>query len=68
MNDYQNLAKAGVTPEQEVIRHFCSFGPVPDSLHQPVKDKKWRNALQLASSMAEAEEKKRPMLKVKAWG
>ncbi|GAB1732624.1 hypothetical protein NU195Hw_g3713t1 [Hortaea werneckii] len=69
LNDYQNLAKAGVTPEQEVLtRHFCYFGPVPDSLYQQIKDEKWRHALQLASSMAEAEVKERPMLRLRAWG
>ncbi|RMY72759.1 hypothetical protein D0864_10357 [Hortaea werneckii] len=69
LNDYQKLAKAGVTPEQEVLtRHFCYFGPVPESLYQQIKDKKWRHALQLASSMAEAEVKERPMLRLRAWG
>ena len=69
MNDYQKLAKAGVTPEQEVLtRHFCYFGPVPESLYQQIKDKRWRHALQLASSMAEAELEERPMLRLRAWG
>ncbi|KAF2724743.1 kinase-like protein [Polychaeton citri CBS 116435] len=69
LNDYQNLVKAGITPEEEVVtKHFCYFGPVPESLYQHIKDQKWRVALQLASRMAEAEVEERPMLRMRAWG
>ncbi|CZS96161.1 uncharacterized protein RAG0_05596 [Rhynchosporium agropyri] len=69
LNDYQKLVKAGISPEQEVVtRHFCYFGPVPESLYQQIKDEKWRNALQLASKMAKAEVEERPMLRMMVWG
>ncbi|CAK3772217.1 Serine threonine- kinase ppk4 [Lecanosticta acicola] len=69
LNDYQRLVKAGITPEQEVLtKHFCYFGPVPESLYQQIEDEKWRAALQLASRMAEAEVEERPMLRLRVWG
>lgn len=69
MNNYQDLAKAGITPEQEILtKHFCYFGPVLESLYQQIKDEKWRTALRLASRMAEAEVKERPMLRYTVWG
>ena len=69
LNDYQNLVKAGISPEQEVVtKHFCYFGPVPESLYQQIKDEKWRNALQIASKMAETEVEERPMLRMTVWG
>jgi hypothetical protein len=69
LNDYQNLVKTGITPEQEVVtKHFCYFGPVPESLYEQIKDDKWRVALQVASRMAEAEVEERPMLRLRVWG
>lgn len=69
LNDYQDLVKAGVTPEQEIMtKHFCYFGPVPESLYQQIKDEKWRTALRLAAKMAEQEVEERPSLKLRVWG
>lgn len=69
MNDYQSLKKAGITPEQEIVtKHFCYFGPVPESLYQQIKDEDWRNALRLAAQMADAEVEERPVLRMSFWG
>ena len=69
LSHYQNLIKAGITPEQEIVtKHFCYFGPIPESFYQQIEDEKWRTALQLASRMAEAEVKERPMLRLRVWG
>ncbi|KJX93784.1 calcium/calmodulin dependent protein kinase [Zymoseptoria brevis] len=69
LKNYQDLLKAGITPEQEIItKHFCYFGPVPESLYQQIRDEDWRTALRGASEMAEAEVKDRPILRLQLWG
>ncbi|KAF1849203.1 kinase-like protein [Cucurbitaria berberidis CBS 394.84] len=69
LHDYQELLKAGIPPEQEVItKHFCYFGPVPESLYEQIKDENWRTALRGAAKMAEAEVQERPMLRLETWG
>lgn len=69
MNNYQNLVKAGITAEQEVLtNHFCYFGPVPETFFQQIKDEKWKSALRLASRMAEEKVEKQPDLKLRVWG
>ncbi|SMR50503.1 unnamed protein product [Zymoseptoria tritici ST99CH_1A5] len=69
LRNYQDLVKAGITPEQEIItKHFCYFGPVPESLYQQIRDENWRTALRSASEMAEAEVKERPILRFRLWG
>lgn len=69
MNDYQNLVKAGITTEQEVItNHFCYFGPVPETLYQQIKDEKWRSALRLASRMVEEKVEEQPNPRSRVWG
>lgn len=69
LNDYQDVVKAGVTPEQEVLtKHFCYFGPVPENLYLAVKDEKWSAALRLAATMAGAEVEDRPELRLRFWG
>jgi hypothetical protein len=69
LNDYQNLVKAGITAEQEVItNHFCYFGPVPETLYQQIKDEKWRSALRLASRVADEKVEEQPNLRLRVWG
>ncbi|KAF1349033.1 kinase-like domain-containing protein [Delphinella strobiligena] len=69
LNDYQDLVKAGITAEQEVItNHFCYFGPVPETLYQQIKDEKWRSALRLASKLAEEKVEEQPDLRLRVWG
>lgn len=68
LNDYQALARAGITPEQEIIsKHFCYFGPVPKGLYRQIKDENWRTALQVASRVAEVEVEERPTLRLNVW-
>lgn len=69
LNDYQELARRGITPEQEVlIRHFSYFGPVPEGLFKQVNDQDWCNALKGASEIAEEAVKEQPGLRFERWG
>ncbi|EMF16201.1 kinase-like protein [Sphaerulina musiva SO2202] len=55
LKDYQDLVKAGISAEQAVVvKHFCYFGPVPESLYEQIKDKDWRSAFRAASREAKA--------------
>lgn len=68
IRDYAKLVEKGISPEQEILtKHFCYFGPVPESLFARV-DEKWSTALQLASKMAEIEVGERPSLRFRVWG
>lgn len=69
LNDYQELAKRGIRPEQEVlIRHFSYFGPVPEGLLKQVTSEDWCNALRGASKIAEEAVKEQPELRFEQWG
>lgn len=69
INDYQELVKSGIRPEQEIlIRHFSYFGPVSDGLLKQVNNENWCNALSGASEIAEAVVKEQPELRFECWG
>ncbi|KAI5860034.1 kinase-like domain-containing protein [Durotheca rogersii] len=69
LNDYQELAKTGIPPEQEILtRHFCYFGLVPEGLLKQVDSEDWCDALKGASTIAEEELKERPELRFEWWG
>jgi serine/threonine protein kinase len=69
LNDYQELVKSGIRPEQEIlIRHFSYFGPVSDGLLRQVNSEDWCNALRGASEIAEEAVKEHPELRFKRWG
>ena len=69
LNDYQELAKSGIRPEQEIlIRHFSYFGLVPEGLLKQVNSKDWCDALKGASEIAEEAVKEQPELRFERWG
>jgi serine/threonine protein kinase len=69
INDFQELIKSGIRPEQEIlIRHFSYFGPVSDGLLKQVNDENWCNALRGASEIAEEAVKEQPKLRFECWG
>ena len=69
INNYQELVKNSISPEQEILtRHFCYFGPVSDGLLKRVNDEKWCNALSGASKLAEEAVKEQPELRFEWWG
>jgi len=69
LDDYQDLLKAGITPEQEVLtRHFAYFGPVPESLYTRIPDEAWKTALRTAAHVADLEVTERPGLRLRIWG
>ncbi|KAF9731772.1 hypothetical protein PMIN06_011227 [Paraphaeosphaeria minitans] len=69
LNDYQELARRGIRPEQEIlIRHFSYFGPVPEGLLKQVNSEDWCNALRGASEIAEEAVKEQPELRFERWG
>lgn len=68
MRDYQDLVKAGISAEQAVVvKHFCYFGPVPESLYEQIKDKDWRSAFRAASTEADAAVGEEPLMRIGAW-
>ena len=69
MNNYSDLLKLGVSPEQEILnRHFCYFGPVPEGLFKVVNDEQWCKALRGLSTMAEEQVKEHPEKRFRQWG
>ncbi|KAH9840408.1 kinase-like protein [Teratosphaeria destructans] len=51
LDNYQDLLKAGITAEQEVLtRHFAYFGPVPESLYTRIPDEGLEDCLAQCSS------------------
>ncbi|OCL11970.1 kinase-like protein [Glonium stellatum] len=69
LNDYQELVKSGITPEQEIlIRHFSYFGPVAEGLLKQVNSEDWCNAVKGASDIAEEAVKEQPELRFERWG
>ncbi|KAH3987681.1 hypothetical protein HBI25_002350 [Parastagonospora nodorum] len=69
INDYQELAKLGITPEQEILtRHFSYFGSANDGLLKQIDSEKWSKALKLASQMAELAVEDQPEMRFDVWG
>jgi hypothetical protein len=69
LDNYQELVKAGISPEQEILtRHFCYFGPVTEGLLKQVDDEDWRNALKGTSGVADKALKEQPELRFEHWG
>lgn len=69
MDNYQELVKHGIMPEQEImIRHFCYFGLVTEGLLKQVKHENMCGALKVASEIAEKELKERPEMRSECWG
>lgn len=58
VEDWKELIEAGYPPEQDIVtKHFCYFGPVPDTLYEQIRDEHWRKAFQSAAEAADAEVK-----------
>ncbi len=69
MNDYQELVKRGISPEQEIlVRHFSYFGLIPEGLLKQVNSEDWCNALKGASAIAEEAVKEQPGLRFERLG
>ena len=69
MNNYQELLKQGISPEQEILcRHFSYFGLVSEGLLKQVDDEAWCDALKAASKFAEQTVMDQPQVKFESWG
>ncbi len=81
LNDNQELAKRGISPEQEIlVRHFSYFGPVPEGLLKQIEpipeglpkqvdsEGWWCSALKGASKIAEKAVAEQPELRFERWG
>ena len=68
LNNYQELLRHGIMPEQEVLsRHFTYFGLAPEGLLKQVDDEKWCVALKAASQIAEQVINDQPELRFERW-
>ncbi|PIA94291.1 hypothetical protein CB0940_08807, partial [Cercospora beticola] len=68
VEDWKELIEAGYPPEQDIVtKHFCYFGPVPDTLYEQIRDEHWRKAFQSAAEAADAEVKERPEMRMEYW-
>ncbi|OAA68354.1 Protein kinase-like domain protein [Niveomyces insectorum RCEF 264] len=69
LNNYQELVKHGIPPEQEILaRHFAYFGLVPEGLLKQVDNELWCGALKEASASAAKAVKEHPDLRFQHWG
>jgi hypothetical protein len=69
LSDLDSLAKAGIPAEQEVVtKHFCYFGPVPESLYAQIKDDDWRAAFRSAARLADTQAREQPFSRLDFWG
>ncbi|KAI0509145.1 kinase-like domain-containing protein [Xylaria bambusicola] len=70
LNDYRELVKHGILPEQEIlIRQFCYFWPVPEGLLKHVDSELWYNLLKKASDVADREVKDQTAgMRFERWG
>ncbi|KAI4941938.1 hypothetical protein J4E91_010488 [Alternaria rosae] len=69
INDYQDLVKLGISPEQEILtRHFSYFGSANEGLLNQIASEKWTKALKLASQMAELAVQDQPEMSFEVWG
>lgn len=68
MDEYQELRKHGITPEQEILtRQLSYFGPAPEGLSKQINSEVWSTALQGASSMAEEAAREEPGRRFEQW-
>ncbi|KAF1944994.1 kinase-like protein [Clathrospora elynae] len=69
LNNYQELVRNDIMPEQEILtRHFSYFGSVPKGLLEQVNSDNWCNALKAASRTAEEAVREQPGLRFERWG
>jgi serine/threonine protein kinase len=69
LNNYQELVKSGIMPEQEIlVRHFSYFGLATEGLFKRVDSEVWCRALKSASAMAEYNVKEQPNQRFEVWG
>jgi hypothetical protein len=69
LNNYQELAQRGITPEQEIVtRHFCYFGLPTEGLFKQIDNEDWRDALKGAAEVAERTLEEQPELRFQNWG
>jgi serine/threonine protein kinase len=68
LENYQDLVRLGITPEQEVLsRHFAYFGPVPDALYRRVDDEVGRALLRDMAKIADARVESQPECRFFYW-
>ncbi|THX67822.1 kinase-like protein [Aureobasidium pullulans] len=68
LENYQDLVRFGITPEQEVLsRHFTYFGPVPDALYRRVDDEAGCALLRDMSKIADATVEGQPERRFLYW-
>ncbi|THX67085.1 kinase-like protein [Aureobasidium pullulans] len=68
LENYQDLVRFGITPEQEVLsRHFTYFGPVPDALYRRVDDEAGCELLRDMSKIADATVESQPERRFLHW-
>ena len=68
LENYQDLVRFGITPEQEVLsRHFTYFGPVPDALYRRVDDEVGCALLRDMSKIADATVESQPERRFLCW-
>ncbi|KAF2744599.1 kinase-like protein [Sporormia fimetaria CBS 119925] len=69
IHNYQELAKHGISAEQEIlVRHFSYFGPAAEGLFKQVGNEIWCEALREASKSAERAVEDQPELRFQRWG
>lgn len=69
LNNYEELVRHGITPEQETLtRNFAYFGPVGDGLFKQVGDEDWCAAPKEAAEIAEQDVKDQPERRFEWWG
>lgn len=69
INDYEELAKLGIAPEQEILtRHFPYFCSANDGLLKQIDSEKLSKALKLASQMDELAVEEQPEMIFDVWG
>jgi serine/threonine protein kinase len=68
LENYQDLVRFGITPEQEVLsRRFAYFGPVPDALYRRVDDEVGRALLRDMAKIADARVESQPGCRFLCW-
>ncbi|KAI0406392.1 kinase-like protein [Xylaria palmicola] len=69
LNNYQELLKHNITPEQAILtQHFAYFGPVPEGLLRQVDNENWCRALKATSNAADQIVNGSPELRFTEWG
>ena len=68
IDDWKELIEAGFPPEQDIVtKHFCYFGPVPETLYEQIRDEDWRKAFRAAAKAADLEVTERPEMRMRFW-